>query len=345
MKFELKYGSQPVVFPELSEKALLSADAVALRVLLLLAAEPTLRAEGRDALANRLGLTPAEADGAIAYWQSQGILKKSSGKSAKSAESGAEKLENTSKTEKSGGSSSKPSPKNDKKDAKPEKRTKLGELPAYTDGELADILERKKNLTDLITEAQNALGKIFNLNETKILVSIVEELGFDEEFMLILLDFCRRSERKNLRYVEKLAASLYDDGIRDAEALTDCLRRREQLQSAEGKVRAMFGLGSRALTEKEKGHIARWIDTYGFDFPMIEKAYEITVNSTSKPSLSYANKILENWYTEGIKTPEDADAARGARNGEKTVATTFDVDDFFKTALERSYREFDGSGN
>lgn len=335
MKFELKYGNLPTVLPEIPEQALLAADAVALRLLILLSAEPSLRSEGRDAVANRLGLTPREADAAIAYWQSCGLLKKAGAKKTEKTvevKSGENRTENPKMDEKSGKKISK----------KLEKRTKLSELPAYTDSELTALLERKRSLGDLITEAQNALGKIFNLNETKILVSIVEELGFDEEFMLILLDFCRRSERKNLRYVEKLAASLYDDGVRDAAALTECLRRREQLQSAQGKVRSMFGLGSRALTEKEKGQIATWIESYQFDFAMIEKAYEITVNSTAKPSLNYAAKILENWYTEGYKTPEEVDEARAKRKGEKPSARTFDVDDFFKAALERSYQEFDG---
>ncbi len=334
MKFELKYGEMPSVLPTIPTEVLLEADTVALRVLIALASSPELREGGRDAVANLLGLTPAAADSALSFWRSHGILKKIS---SKNEEGGGKLPEKMQKPEKSGDEAS-------QKTKKPEKRTKISELPAYTDSELADILEHKKSLSDLITEAQNTLGKIFNLNETKILVSIVEELGFDDEFMLILLDFCRRAEHKNMRYVEKLASALYDDGIRTPEALIGYLKRRERLGTAEGKIRTMFGLGTRALTETEKKHIAKWIDVYGFELAMIKKAYEITIHSTAKPSLNYAAKILENWYSEGYKTPDEVDAARAKREGEKGTATSYNVDDFFKAALDRSYSDTDTDG-
>lgn len=311
MANKLIYGGEPFVCPALPESAILNANPEALRLLLLLAQDRDLLCAPLDTLAERAGLSKDRTKKALAALAGLGILVIDAAASpiAKAA---------TKTTE---------------------RKTKISELPAYTDTELASLMEQRSELTDLITEAQNTLGKIFNVNETKILVSISEEFGFDEEFLLVLLDFCRRNDRKNLRYIEKLATSLYDENIRTTEALTEHLHRREALESAQGRVRSIFGLGSRALTSKEKGLIATWTETFGFDFPMIEKAYEITVNATAKPSLSYANKILEAWYSEGLKTPEEVDAAKAKKNGEKPVGMSFDVDEFFKAALERSYRE------
>jgi len=59
----------------------------------------------------------------------------------------------------------------------------------------------------------------------------------------------------------------------------------------------------------------------------------------SKPSLSYTNKILESWYSEGLTTPEAVDAASAKKNGDKQQGMSFDVDEFFKAALDRSYRD------
>ncbi len=312
MANKLIYGATPFVCPALPEAAILSADPEALRLLLLLSQDRELLSASLETLAERAGLSKDRTKKALAALAGLGILVVSDAEKASAA----------------------------KADPKPtEKKTKVSELPAYTDAEFAALMEKRSELTDLITEAQNTLGKIFNVNETKILVSISEEFGFDEEFLLVLLDFCRRNDRKNLRYIEKLATSLYDENIRTTEALTEHLHRREALEDAQGRVRSIFGIGSRALTSKEKDFIARWTETYGFDFPMIEKAYEITVNATSKPSLSYANKILESWYSEGLKTPEAIDAAGAKKNGEKPAGMSFDVDEFFKAALERSYRE------
>lgn len=313
MANKLIYGNAPFVCPSIPEAAILGADAEALRLLLLLARDRELLAAPIETLAEHAGLSKDRTKKALTALAGLGLLMLAEAETV-SAPKPAEK-----KTT--------------------EKKTKVSELPAYTDAEFAALLEKRTELSELITEAQNTLGKIFTVNETKILVSLAEEFGLDEEFLLVLLDFCRRNDRKNMRYVEKLAVSLYDGDIRTTEALTEYLHHREALETAQGRVRSIFGIGSRALTSKEKDFIAAWTETYGFDFPMIEKAYEITVNATSKPSLSYANKILESWYTKGLKTPEAVEAEAAKKNGEAPAGMSFDVDEFFKAAIERSYRE------
>lgn len=86
----------------------------------------------------------------------------------------------------------------------------------------------------------------------------------------------------------------------------------------------------------------RWVGEWGFDFPVIERAYEITVDSIHEPSVPYVNKILETWYTTGYKTLEDVTAAL-AENGKKSAEaqknSSFDTDDFFELALRRSYSD------
>lgn len=323
MANKLLYGDEPLVLPSLSAQEILSANATALRLLVLLARDRSLGAASLNELADRLDTSPTKTREALSALTSLGVL---------STDLLAEKHTKV------------PPSANQKEHVDPKtdataKKTKVSELPSYTDAEFSALLEKRRELTDLITEAQNTLGKIFNINETKILVSISEEFGFDEEFLLVLLDFCRRNDRKSLRYIEKLATSLYDENIRTTEALTEHLHRREALESAQSRIRSIFGIGSRALTSKEKDFIAKWTETYGFDFPMIEKAYEITVNATSKPSLSYANKILESWYSEGLKTPDEVDATQAKKSGERPSGMSFDVDEFFKAALDRSYRD------
>ncbi len=313
MESKLLYGEKPFVCPSLSEQAILAADPEALRLLLILSQDRELWSAPLTTLAERAGLSGDRTKKALTALAGLGVLAIDLSEGEKPKKPSAPKAA--------------------------DKKTKVSELPTYTDAEFSALLETKTELADLITEAQNMLGKIFNVNETKIFVSIAEEFGFDEEFLLVLLDYCRRNDRKNLRYIEKLATSLYDSDIRSTEALTEYLHRREALQNAQGRVRSIFGIGSRALTSREKEFIAAWTETYGFDFPMIEMAYEITVNATSKPSLSYANKILESWYSSGLKTPEDVEAAKAQKSGEKPAGMSFDVDEFFKAALERSYRD------
>ena len=77
---------------------------------------------------------------------------------------------------------------------------------------------------------------------------------------------------------------------------------------------------------------------YGFD--IIQMAYEITVNATTKPSIAYANTILERWYNEGYKTTKEIEQSiADYRRKKATGSSSFEVDDFFEAALQRTYGE------
>ena len=79
---------------------------------------------------------------------------------------------------------------------------------------------------------------------------------------------------------------------------------------------------------------------YGFDFDVITKAYEITVNATGKASIPYANAILEKWYSEGLKTVEQVEAYLSKAAEEKESAgQSFELDEFFNAAISRSYSD------
>ena len=69
---------------------------------------------------------------------------------------------------------------------------------------------------------------------------------------------------------------------------------------------------------------------------LLKMAYDITIDKTSKPSLKYAAKIIDNWLVDGITTPDMATEVENRRI-ESKKSSSFDTDDFFEAALRRSY--------
>ena len=69
---------------------------------------------------------------------------------------------------------------------------------------------------------------------------------------------------------------------------------------------------------------------------LIKEAYERTVAKAGKASVPYCNSILEDWYANGIKTPEDVKAAAEGKKNAAQVRGSFETDDFFGAALNRS---------
>ena len=323
MNLFFSYGSDVLTLPAAALSHIDKATKRDLRVLLCLAAEGS---HTRDiaalvpAVAKALQIDAAEVENAISFWRGAGILSL-----VKEGEAAPTAVAQSTAT------------------AKPEapKASAVADrgLPSYSADELAGILERRRDLSALIDACQQALGKIFNTVEVGIIAGMRDYLGFEGEYILLLLSHCARMEKKSLRYAEKMALSLYDDGVTEVAALEERLLRIETMATATGKIRAMFGLASRALTTKEKAMIEKWVCVMQYTDDVLQKAYETTVDAIGKPSIAYANTILERWYAEGYRTVEDVERALSDYRREKSGGSSFDVEDFFQAALKNTYGE------
>lgn len=322
MKLEFVYGNHVLVLPASVREVCTKATANDWCVLCAFAGDAPLCEETSDgiaAVAQALSLTPAAVEASLSFWRGAGVISLSDKAKGKAKEkTHAEKAPAGAKT------------------AKP-----LGDrgLPSYSTEELADIVNANSNFAALIGACQQTFGKIFNTAEVNIIAGLTDYLGLEGDYILLLLSHCVRMEKKSLRYAEKTALSLYDDGITDAVALEERLQRIEMMASATGKIRTMFGMASRALTAKEKAMIEQWVCVMKYDTEVIRLAYDATVDAINKPSFSYTNTILERWYAEGYKTVEDVTRAMDEYRRQKAGGSSFDADDFFRAALKNTYGE------
>ncbi len=328
MEWKWNYGQGVLTLPA----AVLDTDATPeqLRVLLWLAADPTLFGKPAQ-LARLAGCERDGVAGILRFWQDAEIL------------SGGKEGEQPKPAKKQPATAAKPA-----SPAAPAAKSAMvlaraDELPNYSTAQLADLLEKSQSLRMLVGEAQNVWGKVFNPYETQLLVGLSDYLRLDDEYILLLLAHCKRMEKRSMREVERYALRLIDDGVTDAAALEAFVRKAEARRTLQGKVRAMFGLGSRSFTAKENAMLDAW-NAYGYGEDIIRRAYEITVGAINEPSLPYTNSILERWHSEGLETAAQIDAkldAEREKKGQTPRQGSFDTDDFFEAALCRSYSDTD----
>ena len=318
--------------PEKTE-AFYTASDEELRVLvLLLAAEEPLSAEDLQSAA-RLE-TVGDAKDALAFWRGAGLIKAATVKKKDAAASDEAPKEEASKPKKTPVRSA-------------------DELPDYSGSEVASLIE-KGNLASFIEACQQIYGKVLSSTDINILVGLREELHFDCEYICLLLKYYMGKDcdqKKPMRYIEKVAFSRYDEGVLTYEQLEAYIEKDRLMHSREGTLRKLFGIGERALTSKEETAFRRWCTEYNYDDAVIGLAYDLTVAATNKASVVYADKIIAGWNTAGCKTLSDIHAlldkekiekaakkpSKSAKEKEKDEMRSFDVDDFFAHALDRSY--------
>lgn len=311
--------------PERLGDALYNADETDLRVLasLLLLADENGAVEDTDAVCNVLGLEHAAVAGAIKFWCGAGLLEaagKGDGKKkTATAAGGAKRAHRGGAVEHSG-------------------------VAPYQTKELADLLEKKQSLTAMVDECQRVLGKTVNMHDTEILVGLVDQLGFEEEAVPLILNYAVQHGRATVRYAEKIALRFYDEGFTKADDVYEQILSLERAAEMTSQIRNLFGMGSRDLSTTEKKLFAAWTQKMGYGIDVIRMAYDITIDAIHTPAPKYTNSILEKWYAEGLHTANDIatylEDTRTAK-AESRVEKSYDTDEFFEASLQRSFAEFE----
>ena len=315
MKLHIRKDSTPLLLPPECLDVLADADAADLRVLLYLAGcEAEQKEFDATAAADSLLLSESEVRSSLKFWKGAGLVK----------------------------SAGKKTP--EEKAAKPLRETRRTKLNTE---EILKVTENNADFKPLLDMAQQTAGWIFNPGEIEIIARLYSELRLSGEYILAMIGYfvCRRE--KSIPYLEEVC---YDyavkKGITTAEALEERLRWLERFEGRAGRIRAMFGIGARDLTKDEESVLTDWFDRYAFDDDVIRLAYEKTIKQIGKASIAYAGKILADWHAKGIKTAADAKNASQkttkkqsfTAGGKENIATqSFNVDDAFRKALERSY--------
>ena len=316
-KIVLKYTKGEI--PENLADLLANADEQDLRILIALtmAADAEGEVEDTAILKELLGLELPEIEASVKFWRGAGIVSAAKGSSKKQkASSEIKSAHRAGAVEKNTG------------------------VSPYATEELAALFERRRVSAQFIDEAQRVVGKTFNSYDTGIVAGIVDQLGFDEEAVLHILAYCVGIGKKSLRYSEKLALGFYDDGITTTAEVSARIARIEQSAEIIGQIKQLFGASGRELSKTEKGLFEKWTQRFGYDLEVIRLAYDITIDNIQKPAPKYADAILERWNAEGLKNADEvADFEQRKKQGSADEAKSYDLDDFYEAALERSFKD------
>ncbi|MDR2931949.1 MAG: DnaD domain protein [Oscillospiraceae bacterium] len=276
-----------------------------------------------DQLAGVLGQSRADVQDAINYWIDSGIIHQGQPPAAEAApgtrESAAAPREQTSATA--------PSVQVKEEPRKIENLT--GARPRLTTQEINEIAQEDKSIGYLLQESQQIMGKPLTPVVTEALAALYSYYGMQPDLILMLVQYCVSIGKDSVRYIEKVAASWMERDINTHErAETEILRLTSQKQD-EGKMKRLFGISDRALVSSERKYIETWVREWNMALPLIQIAFERTVELKGKLSFAYINGILSNWYKKDIKTPAQAlkEITSGGQNTpEKAGATDASYD-------------------
>ncbi len=330
--YTVNFGDAVTVFPKKAAKKIIKGDATLneIRVLTALLASDTKLSEGK--LCAQTGLDEDVVTEALCFWRGVGVISYDEPTEQSVAEAQPE--------------ASAPVSVPEKQEEKSEGKKILisRDMPKYSGLEISAMLDKDGGkLREMIDTCQQLLGHIFTPTETNTLLGLSDWLGLEAEYVVTLVAYyIEKKPGCNVRYIEKAAIDLVNDGITSIEALDAYIREMELYDGVAGGLRSLIGIGGRAFTKKENDTIRRWTEL-GYGFDVIKLAYEACCDSKTTFSFDYTNKIIENWYKAGVKTAADAENElkrfKEQKKGTSELEKSFDTTEFFATALSRSYKK------
>lgn len=172
----------------------------------------------------------------------------------------------------------------------------------YTQEEMLAIGTKSPTAKKLFALAESYLGRTLSYNDMNIVLSFHEWLGLSLDVIELLFTYCSEIKHCHLSYIEKTAIGWAEEGITTQQSALEYIKQRRQGYS---QIMKAFGQGSRMPAPAEEKYIKKWLSQYQLPIEVITIACEKTILQIGKVSFAYADKILQDWHKENVKTPED----------------------------------------
>ncbi len=274
-----------------------NASAEELKLLIYMFAEPE---AGLSDAARELNMTVAQAEAAFAFWRGAGLFQ----------------------------------------DAEAPKKRVASDTSSYRNYDsatLSQAMQTNEDFSLVCRVAGDGLQKQLTKNDYSSLFYLFDFVGIPAPVICGVIEMCCGMEKRSLQYIFKKAIALYEEGIDTYDKFEAYLVKREAINSNIGKLRKLCGMGDRALTPKETKLFDCWFGDWKFPFETVQLAYEKTVDTTGKLSMTYMNGILRRWQESGFETVEDVTKGEAGRS--VGVDSSFESDEFISAALKRGFND------
>ena len=194
-----------------------------------------------------------------------------------------------------------------------------GCIPVYST-EQVNRLAQDEEFSQLLYIAQKYMNKVFTPRDCQVFAYLYEGLSMSSELLEYLVEYCVQNGHISVRYMETVAMSWHEKGIRTALEAKDYSASYNRDSFA---VMKAFGINSRKPAAPEQKLMDKWFRDYGFSREVVLEACSRTITAIHNPSFQYADKILSDWQKAGVRglaDIKDLDAKRTAAREESGEA-------------------------
>ncbi len=183
--------------------------------------------------------------------------------------------------------------------------------------------DESEEIRFLFNEAQMRLGKTIGHDGQAVLLMMHDAYGLPVEVIVTIIEYCVSVGKTSTAYISRLGK---DWGEREIDTLEKADEEINELKTADkvwNDFKLRTGISTPRATAAQMKYLQKWTVELGFSMDMIYLAYEEAANNIQKISFQYMDKVLKNWFAEGLKTRADVEKAKLERINAFATAKTF----------------------
>jgi len=203
-----------------------------------------------------------------------------------------------------------------------------------------NLLSELKNtaIKDMMEDIQKLLARPLSNKEMTMYLSWLKDYDFTPELLLLLIQYSISKGKTDYRYIEKIAISWHDSKIKTVDDAQAFIKKHEDKWLKIKKILKYLGVQSNDVMKPQEQMIDKWLNVYKFSLEVIYKACDICFERLNKAEFKYIDGILNNWFTNDIKTLEDIEKKDKIKpNFKKNKYNGNNKNDSFNNYEQRSY--------
>lgn len=161
--------------------------------------------------------------------------------------------------------------------------------------------EKDQAVQELLFVAESLFGRLLTGTEADTILGWYRDLSLPSDVIEYLIGYCVDNRHKSIRYMDKVAISWKEKGIR---TVNEAMQESQTYVRLYGRVIKAFGITGRSLVQSEIEKVKKWQQDYGFSEELIAEACARTIQTIGKASFDYADGILTNWHENGVTDME-----------------------------------------
>lgn len=163
-------------------------------------------------------------------------------------------------------------------------------------------LKEEEEIRQLVFVAETYFGRVLSSTELNNILYFYDTLGFSDELIEYLLEYCVSKGNPGAKYMEKVALEWYREGI---TTVAQAKRQSSQHNRDYYQIFNALGIKGRSPVTREVEYMDRWLQQWLLPMDIILEACSRTVLTTHQSSFSYTDSILKKWHENGVTSLED----------------------------------------